>query len=109
MTDLIPASIHESVKQDFKDELDKCEVKVKAYRSFISDIAKEIGCNQETEVIKAEIHSLVLSESKLKSIKDNRPLIKHPFDGLGEKVIKLTENTNQFIKLLTKKLKHGTN
>jgi hypothetical protein len=109
MTDQIPASIHESIKQDFKIELSEVDIQNKLYRTFIADIAKDIGCVQETEAIKARVHTLIEKESKLQSIVDNRPLTRHPFEGLGQNLIKLSENSNKALKLLIKNLKHGTN
>jgi len=108
MTDQIPASIHESVKEDFKIELREAEIQNKCYREFITWIAKEVGSTQETEVIKAKIHTLVEKEQKLQNISDNRPLTRAPFEGLGKQVVKLTDNINKVLKLQIKRLKHGT-
>lgn len=95
--DQVPLKIHESIKEDFKIELEEAELKVNAYKDFIAVIAKEIGTTQETEAIKARIHTLVAQESKLKDIEDDRPLTRHPFEGIGE-------NINKLLKLLINKL-----
>ena len=98
----VPAKIHESIKEDFKIEIEESDIQIKAYKDFIAFVAKEIGTTQETEAIKARIHTLVAQESKLQNIKDGRPLMRHPFEGLGKQMIKLVKNIN---KLLTKKKK----
>ena len=89
MESQIPAKLHESVKEDLAIELKEAETAVRSYREFITWVAKEIGCNQETELIRARIVTLVSEETKLKNIQDNRPLTKNPFDGVGNLMRKL--------------------
>jgi hypothetical protein len=109
MGETIPATTHESIKEDFEIDVKEADIKVKAYRDFVAIIAKEIGTTQETEAIKARIYTLVAKESKLRDIVDNRPLTRHPFEGLGEQVVKLTKNINKVFRLLIKKLNEKNN
>lgn len=94
----VSAEIHEQIKEDFTIELNEVETKNKAYREFITWLAKTIDTTQETEAIKARIKTLIAKEEKLTNIKDNRPYTRHPLEGVG----KLIKDT---IKLINDKLK----
>lgn len=107
MTDQVPASVHESVKEDFTIEIKETRIQNECYREFIKWVANEVGTTQETEPIKARIHTLIEKETKLQNIQDNRPLTRHPFEGFGKQVIKLVENANQYFKLKIKQSKNG--
>lgn len=80
------ATIHESVKEDFTIELQEAEKKVKSYKDFITEVARIIGTTQETEPIKARAETLVKKETILKAMQENRPLTRHPFEGIGDRI-----------------------
>lgn len=96
--------IHESVKQDFTLELAEVESKHKALREFLVRLAKATGATQNIEDVEAKVGTLVKDndncQTKLKAIEDNRPITKHPLDGVG----KLLE---ELVKLLIKRFKNG--
>lgn len=98
----VPLKIHQSVKEDFKIEQQELEIQVQTLRSFVAEVAKEIGTVQELPAIKARIHTLVSQESKLNDIKDERPLMRHPFEGIGERVRIILDNFNKLVKLSIK-------
>ena len=87
MIDVVSAKIHESVKEDYKAEVESLRIENREYKYFIAEIAKAIGENQEIPKLKASIYLLVANDSKLRDIKDNRPLTRHPFEGVG-KIVK---------------------
>lgn len=78
--------IHESVKNDFDKDLAEVEEKNRIYREFLVRLAKKVGSTQNIEDVEAKVSTLVKDSQELKEIQDNRPLVKHPFEGIGERL-----------------------
>jgi hypothetical protein len=78
--------IHESVKDDFEKDLAEVEEKNRIYREFLVRLAKKVGSTQNIEDVEAKIGTLVKDSQELKEIQDDRPLVKHPFEGIGERL-----------------------
>lgn len=78
--------IHESVKNDFDKDLAEVEKKNRIYREFLVRLAKEVGSTQNIEDVEAKVSTLVKDSQELKEIQDDRPLVKHPFEGIGERL-----------------------
>jgi len=78
--------IHESVKDDFEKDLAEVEEKNRIYREFLVRLAKKVGSTQNIEDVEAKVGTLVKDSQELKEIQDNRPLTKHPFEGIGERL-----------------------
>lgn len=78
--------IHEGIKDDFEKELAEVEKKNRIYREFLVRLAKEVGSTQNIEDVEAKVSTLVKDSQELKEIQDNRPLVKHPFEGIGERL-----------------------
>ncbi len=90
--------IHESVKDDFEKDLAEVEEKNRIYREFLVRLAKKVGSTQNIEDVEAKIGTLVKDSQELKEIRDDRPLVKHPFEGIGDKI-------NSILELVIKRLK----
>ena len=90
--------IHESVKDDFEKDLAEVEEKNRIYREFLVRLAKKVGSTQNIEDVEAKIGTLVKDSQELKEIQDDRPLVKHPFEGIGDKI-------NSILELVIKRLK----
>ena len=78
--------IHESVKDDFEKDLAEVEEKNRIYREFLVRLAKKVGSTQNIEDVEAKVSTLVKDSQELKEIHDDRPLVKHPFEGIGERL-----------------------
>jgi len=91
--------IHESVKDDFEKDLAEVEEKNRIYREFLVRLAKKVGSTQNIEDVEAKIGTLVKDSQELKEIQDDRPLVKHPFEGIGDKI-------NSILELVIKRLKN---
>ena len=78
--------IHESVKDDFEKELSEVEEKNKLYREFLVRLAKKVGSTQNIEDVEAKVSTLVKDSQELKEIQDDPPLVRHPFEGIGERL-----------------------
>ena len=80
--------IHASIKEDFVVELEEAESKYRSLREFLVRLAKATGATQNIEDVEAKIGTLIAEndkcQTKLKAIIDDRPITKHPLDGLGK-------------------------
>lgn len=79
------------IEDDFRTELVESEEKNRLYRDFLVRLAQKTGSTQNMEDVEARVKVLVIESDKLRSIKDNRPLMPHPFQGIGDKINKILD------------------